>query len=175
MSDSDGFTTIEVLISVTVLVILTLGIWTALSHVGRFLLTSSNRLQSGRQMIRLEIALRQEIGEIRFPYWIGDPDIDGYGNPLVIPYLNGEAEDTIRIKYVDHYLTIARNQGDTLEIAGVFGPFGEVEWVEDRYQGGDVRGFDFTIYPIEDNGGGSRDSWNLFVRLGSHPYPFVAQ
>jgi hypothetical protein len=167
---NDGFTFMEILVAMAVLMILGLGLWLALSQGSGVLAVTSGMLRGSRQLLQLDDTLRRELAAVRIPFWTGRLPLEttssgGERNwQLVLPFLNGDAGNRLRIALVGGEVRISR-ESETAEIrAGAFGPFDSVTWKTAEPAGDRPSGIYFSV-----KAKGSQPV-TLFFTLGSHPF-----
>ena len=122
-SSDGGFTFVEILVSLLLVSLLGLVIWSGLARGENLVRRTSRGTADAVRILQLDTALRKAAGRVRVPYWETGPQVEAGEDFLRVSWLDGQAQ---------LYLSLGRRDGllavgfSTEEPEGLFGPFDEI-------------------------------------------------
>lgn len=118
-----GFTFIEVLVSLTVLSLIAVVVWAALSNARTLIDKISYRGSTTAKTVQLDTFLRSSCRKVRPPFWLTALEVTSADGRLSIPYYDGEPDRHLVLEVEGSYLTVRSEPG---EESLRFGPFEEI-------------------------------------------------
>ena len=118
-----GFTFVEILVSLLLVSVLGLVIWSGLDRGENLVRRTFRGTADAVRILQLDTALRKAAGRVRVPYWETGPEVEAAEYSLRVSWLDGQALQ---------YLSLERRGGllavgfSTEEPEGLFGPFDEI-------------------------------------------------
>ncbi|MBN1409588.1 MAG: hypothetical protein JW969_01995 [Spirochaetales bacterium] len=106
----EGITFIEVIVSVTVLLIIGFSIWASFHSATRVALNIPDVAEENRNLILIDEYIRVVINEIHPPFWLGEWKPDLGDDVVTIPWYRGYRENTVSFEFSDKLLKITVEQ-----------------------------------------------------------------
>jgi hypothetical protein len=103
---TEGFTFIEVIVSITVLMIIGFSLWASFNSAVMVSLKIPGLSRDISDLVMLDGFVRGAINQVKPPFWIGELELDLKAEPVVIPYYNGYKDNTITFEFRDKLLTV---------------------------------------------------------------------
>jgi prepilin-type N-terminal cleavage/methylation domain-containing protein len=171
----NGFTFIEVLVSVTILSILGFAIWIGFISVINLIQTVPEATEKGQNLLNLDTYLRHSCEEILVPFWMPEYEYEEESDRVVLPYYGGKEENILSIEYKDKYITITpsiieedetEDESEPLPPSFKAGPYDEVrfEVISTKEEG--LIGLEVSILETFEEYEGVK----IFARFGSYPF-----
>ncbi|MBN1687359.1 MAG: prepilin-type N-terminal cleavage/methylation domain-containing protein [Spirochaetales bacterium] len=158
----DGFTLIEVLVSLLILSIIGLVVWRGSILATRVLSTSTESSMATTKILQLDDSLRREIEKIQMPFWLREIKIEQTEHGITLPYYQGDPDNSLTIAAAGNYLDVSNS---SREQAFRLGPFPGLR-VETAYDAQtNPIGVRVQIAPA----GNRLSQEGLFFRFGSSP------
>jgi len=105
-NSDEGFTIIEVLVSLFIFLLLVLIVYLGLTSARRLIYQSINEINFSIQLLQLEDYIRKEMRKIRIPFWIGKYSILINDTNVDIPYYYGEKNNHLFVSFENKQLKI---------------------------------------------------------------------
>jgi prepilin-type N-terminal cleavage/methylation domain-containing protein len=171
----DGFTFIEVIVSVTILSILGFSIWMGFIGIMNLIRTVPEATEKGQKLLNLDTYLRQTCEDIVLPFWIPEYEYEEESDKVMLPYYGGKEENILSIEYKDKYITIIQSiieedeeEADSKPPPPLFkaGPYDEVrfEVISTKEEG--LIGLEISILETFED----YEPVKIFARFGSYPF-----
>ncbi|MBN1697777.1 MAG: prepilin-type N-terminal cleavage/methylation domain-containing protein [Spirochaetales bacterium] len=174
----DGFTFIEILVSVVILSVLGFSIWTGFIGVMNLIGSVPEATEKAQKLLALDSYLMQVCGAIKIPFWMPEAEIEEESDKVILPFYDGKKENMLSIEYKDKYIIITTSiieeeetdedeeSGETYIPTFKAGPYDEVtfEIVSTKEEG--LIGLDVSILETYDE----YEPVKIFVRFGSYPF-----
>lgn len=116
----DGFTFIEILVSLVLFAVLGVVVWTALLQAQRLIGKVTLRASQSAKILQADDMVRHYAAQIRIPFWVGKLEDAGNGKELVLPYLNGDADDVLLLRQNQGMLVIGSQSSGQMAALGPF-------------------------------------------------------
>jgi len=164
-SSEGGFTFVEILVSLLLVSVLGLVIWSGLARGENLVRRTFRGTADAVRILQLDTALRKAAGRVVVPYWEAGPEVETAGDSVRVSWLDGQAR---------RYLSLERRGGllavgfSTEEPEGLFGPFDEIALGLMTGPDGTTRGIRVAVV------GGAAGGWGggtveLQARFGGQP------
>ncbi len=145
LKSEDGFTFLEILVSLLLLSILGLILWSSLFNAQGLIGKILHEASFSAKVLQLDDFIVQAAQKIRVPFWVKEIEIQEEDGRMVVPWLNGNPEDFLVFqKQNDSILIGYQESGQFLS----FGPFADID-VRPKENGNEqIWGVQLTITDI---------------------------
>lgn len=120
-SNSDGYTFIELFMTILIIALISSVIYTNSSTITDSMIKSKNHLASKYDLIRLKLILGEETQKITPPWFMKEHKIINNGNSVDIYYYNGNKDDYIRILSSENGISILINESEIFNSSNLKG------------------------------------------------------
>ncbi len=121
----------EVLVALLIWSVLAAGLLGGLLGAQRLIGRIAREAAASSRLLQLDRLVRREVGSIRAPFWVREPEVRGGPQRLEIPYRGGDPSDRLVLESRDGWL----------RVGGIaLGPFEEVQLGLERGEDGRARG-----------------------------------
>jgi prepilin-type N-terminal cleavage/methylation domain-containing protein len=171
----DGFTLIELMVTVAITALIGLVIWQGAVHAQRTTNRMSAHSRTTIQTLQIERALREQTGHICIPYWIGSFEsfIDADAGDVEIPFYEGETGSFLAVKLSDTSLLIGVKGRGARELSTVqqFEGISEIHSRVIKNDAGEPLGIQYQVYFT----GKNNQPVVITAGFGSNPFWFTAR
>ena len=158
----DGFTYLEILVALSVLVLVVFVVIRGFSGASRLIEKIGSISVETAKVLQVNEAVCKYVEKVRIPFWESDPPLQHNGKGvLVLPFLNGDAADEL-VLFIENgaFLMESRKTGVIVSIHG----FNHLEWETLTDEMNRAVGIVLII------GSSDRiDSFTISARFGAHP------
>lgn len=164
--NDDGFTLIETMVSLVVLLLIGVVVWQGIAHTGRLFGKITSNLFSSVRTLHMDRHIREQTGRIDAPYWMKRLQVREKGaNSIAIPYLKGNFDSLLYFAFEDQYLVVGEKKRGNEDIAGklTFGPFRDADMEVVENERGEQYGIRFRLRPAA-----SPKTVEITARFGSN-------
>lgn len=131
----------EILVSLLLLSVLGLVVWTGLARGQGLILRTFDAAAGSMRLLQLDTALRAAAGRVRVPYWEGDAGASSDAHSISVPWLDGYPDRRLSLETDGAKLLLSSTDREGREVRrAVFGPFASVALGLARSPEGEVCG-----------------------------------
>lgn len=157
----DGFTYIELMITIIITALLIVGVSQGLLTGSRVLEKATVNSVTTGSILQMDNLIRKNVARIYFPFWSGGINIAEDTSTIEIPFFEGNENAFLTFSFENNYLNIAikkpdedfltNSSGDGYlsETIQTFGKFSSVDFKPALTPGEAVFGVEFIVHPIE--------------------------
>jgi prepilin-type N-terminal cleavage/methylation domain-containing protein len=130
--NEEGFTFIEILVSMVLLSVLGVTIWTGLISSQGLIRKIISEASMSAKILQLDNFVRQHVNQVKIPFWEGKIKAEAVESGLAIPYLNSDYEDMLIFKISRDMLLIGSKKTGQFTAFGPFNDIGFQLWEGDE-------------------------------------------
>lgn len=160
--NEEGFTFIEILVSMVLLSVLGITIWTGLISSQGLIRKIISEASMAAKILQLDNFVRQNANKVKIPFWEGKIKTEAGESGLAIPYLNSDYEDILIFKTRENMLLIGSKKTGQFN---AFGPFKDIGFQLWEGDGEKPLGIKLSVT----SGTKGNDRVIIYARFGGNP------
>lgn len=178
----DGFTFIELMITLLITSLLIIGVSKGLIGGSRIVEKAVASSSTTVTILQMDNQIRSMVSRVYFPFWYGNIDIEENSGTIEIPFYEGGKNNLLHFSFENNYLDIGlkkinedspeknrpeenRQSGYNLEKIQSYGAFSRVDLNPAVNKIDEVFGLQVTVYPLNKK----YSPVNVIARFGSTP------
>ncbi len=178
----DGFTFIELMITLLITSLLIIGISKGLIGGSKVVEKAVAGSSTTITILQMDNQIRSMVSRVYFPFWYGNIDIEGNSGTIDIPFYEGKNDSFLYFSFENNYLDIGlkkvnedspeekhpgenRQSGYNLEKVQSYGVFSRVDLKPAVNKKDEVFGLQVTVYLLNKK----YPPVNVIARFGSTP------
>lgn len=179
LSNNDGFTFIELLITLVITSLLIIGISQGLISGTKIIEKATIKTESTTTYIEMDDLVRQMVGRIYMPFWLSDIYYEEEPGYMEIPYFDGKGDSFLTISFTENNLHVGikvlisddaevanRRQSEyQTEVIRSFHAFSNIDIETALNAEQEVIGITLSVYPIDE----SVEPFTIVAPFGSNP------
>jgi prepilin-type N-terminal cleavage/methylation domain-containing protein len=151
----DGFTLIELMVTVAITALIGLVVWQGAVQAQRTTDRMSIHSHTTIRTLQVERSLREQMKRIQIPYWIGSLElsIDEDAGEVEIPFYEGEADSFLVVKqsYASLLVGIKSGQAEEMSYVQQFDGISGIRFDIIENDTGALLGIQYQVYITEKN------------------------
>lgn len=173
----DGFTFIELMITLLITSLLIIGISKGLIGGSKVVEKAVAGSSTTITILQMDNQIRSMVSRVYIPFWYGNIDIEENSGTIDIPFYEGKNDSFLYFSFENNYLDIGlkkvnedspeenRQSGYNMEKVQSYGVFSRVDLKPAVNKKDEVFGLQVTVYPLNKK----YPPVNVIARFGSNP------